>query len=375
MEKEIKNTHSHITGLGFDENGLITDKEGIVGQNKSRKHLYTLRHLATNSESSGVLLQGDISKSALIHAFIKSTRKNAYFCHASMIHTPEHLLQCIRRAIKIKIKEKNTVIQGEVIDIKVDRICLKTVDMESEFTVGRKMIGELLKEKIVVGDVIRFVKETGKVRKLGKSFVKAEEYDALGPDVQLISCPEGEMIATVDNETVISLHQFDSLNNNGTTIFQVSQAPEGVMKQVDNKIQEWVEEGKATLVYDILVIEDIDLLSRVCINHLLSYMNNRSCPFIMGTLCGSKRFLDCSLKKLLQNFYLIKLEKLDKADESEIIKKYAKMHSVSTDSERLLKELEFICDRKGLKHALNLLPVMRGNLECEKSLNEFIAVL
>jgi len=43
------------------------------------------------------------------------------------------------------------------------------------------MIEAISKEKIVAGDVITIDKASGKISKLGRSFTRASDYDAMGP--------------------------------------------------------------------------------------------------------------------------------------------------------------------------------------------------
>lgn len=60
---------------------------------------------------------------------------------------------------------------------------MKTTDMETIYDLGQKMIDGLTREKVVAGDVVYIDKSTGKVSKLGRSFGKARDYDAMGADV------------------------------------------------------------------------------------------------------------------------------------------------------------------------------------------------
>lgn len=55
--------------------------------------------------------------------------------------------------------------------------------METVYDLGNKMIDALTKEKVIAGDVIVIDKSTGKISKLGRSFTRARDYDAMGADV------------------------------------------------------------------------------------------------------------------------------------------------------------------------------------------------
>lgn len=45
------------------------------------------------------------------------------------------------------------------------------------------MIDSLNKEKVMAGDVIAIDKASGRISKLGRSYARARDYDAMGSDV------------------------------------------------------------------------------------------------------------------------------------------------------------------------------------------------
>lgn len=53
--------------------------------------------------------------------------------------------------------------------------------METEYDLGAKMIEAIQKEKINAGDVITIDKASGRISKVGRSFGRAADYDAVGP--------------------------------------------------------------------------------------------------------------------------------------------------------------------------------------------------
>lgn len=43
------------------------------------------------------------------------------------------------------------------------------------------------------GDVMTIDKASGKITKLGRSFTRSRDYDAMGPQTRFVQCPEGEL--------------------------------------------------------------------------------------------------------------------------------------------------------------------------------------
>lgn len=112
---------------------------------------------------------------------------------------------------------------------------MKTTDMETVYDLGNKMIDALSKEKVIAGDVIVIDKSTGKISKLGRSFTRARDYDAMGADVRFsfslfprehlidpslspsqtkfVQCPEGELQVRKEVVHTVSLHEIDVINS------------------------------------------------------------------------------------------------------------------------------------------------------------------
>jgi RuvB-like protein 2 len=84
--------------------------------------------------------------------------------------------------------------------------------METVYDLGQKMIDSLQKEKVTSGDVISIDKASGKITRLGRyffiiilfniniiiiiicrSFTRARDFDAMGPQTKFVQCPEGEL--------------------------------------------------------------------------------------------------------------------------------------------------------------------------------------
>ena len=124
----------------------------------------------------------------------------------------------------MRIKEETEIIEGEVVEIQIDRpatgsgtkvgkITMKTTEMETIYDLGHKMIESLLKEKVQAGDVISIDKATGKITRIGRSFTRARDYDATGPQTRFVQCPEGELQKRKEVVHTVSLHEIDVINS------------------------------------------------------------------------------------------------------------------------------------------------------------------
>merc|ERR1711997_1124081 len=109
----------------------------------------------------------------------------------------EALTQAFRKSIGVRIREETEIIEGEVVEVQIDRpasgtgtkigkITLKTTEMETIYDLGTKMIESVIKEKVQAGDVITIDKATGKITKLGRSFTRARDYDATGATTRFV---------------------------------------------------------------------------------------------------------------------------------------------------------------------------------------------
>ena len=64
---------------------------------------------------------------------------------------------------------------------------MKTTEMETIYDLGTKMIEALQQAKASAGDIIAIDKASGKISRLGRSFARSKDYDAMGavPDSDL----------------------------------------------------------------------------------------------------------------------------------------------------------------------------------------------
>lgn len=165
--------HSHIRGLGIDSESLTarTTSQGLVGQRKARRAAAVILQMVKEGRIAGraVLIAGPPStgKTAIAMAMAQSLGSDVPFTMlaASEVFSlemskTEVLTQAFRKSIGVRIKEETEVIEGEVVEIQIDRsvtggnkqgkLTLKTQDMETMYDLGTKMIDSLSKEKVMV---------------------------------------------------------------------------------------------------------------------------------------------------------------------------------------------------------------------------------
>ncbi|KAG1342128.1 ruvB-like 2 [Cocos nucifera] len=313
--------HSHIRGLGLDsalEARAVS--EGMVGQQSARKASGLMLQLIREGKIAGraILLAGQpgTGKTAIAMGLAKSLGQETPFATVSgselfslEMSKTEALTQAFRRAIGVRIKEEAEIIEGEVVELTIDRpvaatgsgasgsgqsssasktgkLTLKTTDMETVYDLGAKMIEALTKEKVQSGDVITLDKASGKVTKLGRSIGRSRDYDAIGPHTKFVRCPEGELQKRKEVVHCVTLHEIDVINSRTQGFLALFTGDTGeiraeVREQIDTKVAEWREEGKAEIVPGVLFIDEVHMLDIECFSFLNRALENDMAPILV----------------------------------------------------------------------------------------------
>jgi len=148
------------------------------------------------------------------------------------------------------------------------------------------MIDSLQKEKITSGDVITIDKASGKISKLGRSFTRSRDYDAMGAQTRFVQCPEGELQKRKEVVHVVSLHEIDVINSRSQGFLALFAGDTGEIKdevreQIDTKVAEWKEEGKATIVPGVLFIDEVHMLDIECFSWLNRALESDLAPVLI----------------------------------------------------------------------------------------------
>ena len=90
---------------------------------------------------------------------------------------------------------------------------MKTTEMETIYDLGQKLVEALEQAKVAAGDIIAVDKANGKVNKIGRSFARSQDFDAMGPSTRFVQCPEGELQKRKEVVHVVTLHEIDVINS------------------------------------------------------------------------------------------------------------------------------------------------------------------
>ena len=306
----------------------------------------------------------------------------------------EALTQAFRKSIGIRILEETEVIEGEVVEIQVDtaiggektkgkggmektgRLTLCTTEMETVYDLGTKMIDALTKEKVSAGDVITIDKASGKITKLGRSFTRSRVYDAMGSQTRFVQAPEGELQKRKEVVHTVSLHEIDVINSRQQGFLALFTGDTGEIKgevreQIDHKVAEWREEGRATIVPGVLFIDEVHMLDMECFSFLNRALESDMAPvLVIATNRGISKIRGTDYKSphgipldLLDRLMIVSTVPYEREEIHQILKVRCEEEDVEM-SDDALELLTRIGMETSLRYAIQM--VIAASLAAEK---------
>lgn len=391
--------HSHIRGLGLDdilEARLVS--QGMVGQKDARRAAGIVVQMVKEGKIAGrcILLTGEPStgKTAIAVGMAQALGNETPFTSMSAseifsleMSKTEALAQSMRKSIGVRIKEETEIIEGEVVEIQIDRpatgtgqkigkVTLKTTEMETSYDLGNKIIECFMKEKIQAGDIITIDKASGKVSKLGRSFTRARDYDATGPQTRFVQCPEGELQKRKEVVHTVTLHEIDVINSRTHGYLALFSGDTGEIKQevrdqINSKVMEWREEGKAEINPGVLFIDEAHILDIECFAYLNRALESDMAPVvIMATNRGITRIRGTNYESphgmpldLLDRMIIIRTVPYTEKELKEILKIRCEEEDCLMNPDALTV-LTRIATETSLRYAIQLITL--SNLVCRR---------
>ena len=274
----------------------------MVGQKSARRAAGVILRMISDGKIAGraILLAGEpgTGKTAIAMGIAQSLGSDVPFTSLSAselfsleMNKTEALTQSLRKSIGVKIKEETDIIEGEVVDIEIDeektgKLTLKTTEMETLYDLGAKMIEELSNQKIDIGDVITIDKGSGKIKKLGRSFARAQDFDTMANSTKFVQTPCGELCKRKEFVHTVSLHEIDVINSKPQGFLSLFSGDTGEIKQeirdqIDMKIDNWRESGKADIIPGVLFIDEVHMLDIECFSFLNRAIESDMAPIII----------------------------------------------------------------------------------------------
>jgi RuvB-like protein 1 len=335
--------HSHITGLGLDEQGrvrvtsssendAIPPADGLIGQTAAREACGLVVALVQEHQVAGraVLLVGPpgTGKTALALGVRQALGAHVPFVPlvASQVYTQQVsatavLMEHVRQALTVRLRETKEVYEGEVTELTVQEtvdplqgassygrtishvvLGLKTTKGTTTLKLDPTLYETLMQEHVHVGDVIYIEANSGAVKRVGRSDSFATEFDLEAETY--VPLPKGEVHKKKQVVQDVTLHDLDVANahprqgKRGDVLGLLaalgqprhSELTEKLRHEVNKIVQQYVQEGVAELIPGVLFIDEVHMLDVACFSFLHTCLESTLCPIIiMATNRGLTR--------------------------------------------------------------------------------------
>ncbi|KAF8189645.1 RuvB-like helicase 1 [Pholiota molesta] len=286
--------HSHIKGLGLTAEGFANvDGAGFIGQTNAREACGVVVDLIKSRKFSGraLLLVGapGTGKTALALAVSHELGAKVPFCpmvgsevYSTEVKKTEVLAEAFRRAIGLRIKETKEVYEGEVTELTPTEaenplsgygktvshvvVGLKTVKGTKQLRLDPTIYEAILKEKIVVGDVVYIEANTGAVKRVGRSDAYAASYD-------------------LESETYVPLPKGDVHKRKELVQDPGEKRPHRSDRQTETGGQQnrerYVDQGVAEVVPGVVFIDEVHMLDIECFTYLNALLESPMAPTVI----------------------------------------------------------------------------------------------
>jgi RuvB-like protein 1 (pontin 52) len=402
-------THSHLRGLGLDENGKVLDSgQGFVGQKEAREAASLIVDLILQKKMAGraILFVGapGTGKTAIALAISKSLGENVPFCpmvgsevYSSEVKKTEVLMENFRRAIGIRIKESRDVYEGVVAEltpietasttggygkqVTAVQITLQTVKKQMMIKCDPSIYEQIQQQKITVGDVIYIDHAHSAVTRVGRCDNRASDSD-LEAD-KFVPMPKGDPHKKKEIVQHVTLHDLDVANarpptGGGGKDFNAmmsqlirskkTEITEKLRTEVNKIVDKFIDQGIAELVPGVLFIDEVHTLDIECFSFLnralestlapvVIFATNRAQTKIVGTDIVAPHGIPLDL---LDRLLIVATRRYQRDEMKQIIGIRAEIEQIKLprderEKDEVLEALAALAEEKSLRYALQLL--------------------
>lgn len=103
---------------------------------------------------------------------------------------------------------------------------------------------------------------------------------------KFVQCPEGELQKRKEVVHTVTLHEIDVINSRSQGFLALFSGDTGEIKsevreQINDKVAEWREEGKAEIVPGVLFIDEVHMLDIECFTYLHRALESPLAPIVI----------------------------------------------------------------------------------------------
>ncbi|KZV73627.1 RuvB-like helicase 1 [Peniophora sp. CONT] len=393
--------HSHIKGLGLTPEGYANvDSMGFVGQSTAREACGVVVDLIRTRKFSGraLLLVGapGTGKTALALALAHELGIKVPFCpmvgsevYSTEVKKTEVLAEAFRRAIGLRIKETKEVYEGEVTELTPSEsenplsgygktvshviVGLKTARGTKQLRLDPSVYEAILKEKIVVGDVVYIEANTGAVKRVGRSDAYASSYDL--ESETYVPLPKGDVHKKKELVQDVTLGDLDAANarpQGGQDIMSVmgslvksgrTEVTDKLRREVNKVVKGYVDQGVAEVVPGVVFIDEVHMLDIECFTYLNALLESPMAPTVVLATNRGNAFVRGTADiiaphgvpvDLLDRCLIVKTETYARSQIAQVVQVRANVEGIALGP-GVLDKLSEEGERASLRYALQLL--------------------
>jgi len=228
--------------------------------------------------------------------------------------------------------------------------------------------------------VITIDKSSGKITKLGRSQARINDYEVQPPSVVFVNTPEGELQQRRDVVHKVTLHDVDVINSRAQGFLALFTGDTGEIKaevreQINQKISDWKEEGKAEIVPGVLFIDEVHMLDMECFSFLNRALESDFAPIVImasnrgiTTVRGSNYQSPHGIPlDLLDRLLIIHTERYTTDQVTQILKIRCNEEGVTITDDTAMTLLTRIATETSLRYAIHLIITADLNAKRRKS--------